>query len=61
MNELIGSVTKSSYYKRLREGWPKEKALSEPPQNARHYITANGRTLTITQWARETGFTPNTI
>jgi hypothetical protein len=41
---------------RLLRGWTEQDAVTRPPAPpARHYITANGRTLALKAWAKKLG------
>lgn len=59
-------VSRGTILARLARGWPEERAISEPRQfvgsaGARHYLRHDGKRLTISAWARETGIQRTTI
>ncbi len=53
-------VTLSTIYGRLDRGWNLERAATEPPKpgtgrSSRRYLTYNGQTLLLTEWAEQLG------
>lgn len=51
----------SSLRGRLRAGWDFEKAITTPFQETRKFITFNGKTLTMSQWAKEIDIPSQTL
>jgi AraC-like DNA-binding protein len=63
-------MSKATIFNRLRAGWPLERVLTAPHRNTRrsdrqgrpaHLYTHLGKSLTIAEWALETGMSERTI
>jgi predicted DNA-binding transcriptional regulator AlpA len=53
-------VHRDTIYGRLKSGWSAHHALQTPPQHVPR-LTWQGRTLSVFQWANETGMKPPTL
>ena len=56
---FFGESLSNTVYGRLRRGWSRQTALHLPPHH--RLITANGKTQTQAQWARELGIKEQSI